>query len=330
MAAVLALFAVELALGWPSLTSALSQLRAPQPGWLTSAVIVELAAMVMYARMQRRLLRSAGVRVPIHRHVALAYAAHSLSVTLPGGPAFSTRFNYQQMRRFGATPAIASWCIALSGIFSAAALAAVTTGGALAARGAPSWHTLAGFTLAGLLITLGVRQTTHRPEALEPATRAALARINRLRHQPATRDLDRIRAFADQLRAARLGPAHAAAAGVYALLNWLLDAVCLWMCLQAVSDTGINATQLLLAFCAGMAAGTLTIVPGGLGIIDSALILGLLTGGVDAPTAIATVVLYRLISFGFIIGIGWITWLFMRRHHRDRTAGTAEPEGLTP
>ena len=48
---------------------------------------------------------------------------------VPGGPAFSTRLNYRQMRRFGATPAIASWCIALSGILSAIALAVVTSVG---------------------------------------------------------------------------------------------------------------------------------------------------------------------------------------------------------
>jgi hypothetical protein len=41
------------------------------------------------------------------QHVSLAYAAHSLSATLPGGPAFSSSFNYQQMRRFGASPAAA-------------------------------------------------------------------------------------------------------------------------------------------------------------------------------------------------------------------------------
>nr|WP_091558975.1 YbhN family protein [Micromonospora pattaloongensis] len=315
VAAVLTLFTVELILGWPSLTTALAELRAPQPGWLTAAVAAELAAMGAYARMQRRLLRSAGLRVPLYRQLALTYAAHSLSVTLPGGPAFSTQFNYQQMRRFGATPAVASWCIALSGILSAAALAVVTAAGAVAAHGTPQWHTLAGLTVAAVLIALSVRQVTRRPEALEPATRAALARVNKLRHRPATYGLDRIRDFIDQLRAARLTPRHAAASAVFAVLNWLLDAVCLWMCFHAVSNDPIDTTQVLLAFSAGMAAGTITVIPGGLGIIDSALILGLVTGGVDTPTAIATVVLYRIISFGFIIGAGWITWLIIRRRH---------------
>ncbi|GGK34110.1 membrane protein [Pilimelia terevasa] len=318
---LLGLLAVELVLGWPSLTSALSHLRAPHAGWLAGAVAAELASMGMYARMQRRLLLSAGVRVSIRRHVALAYAAHSLSVTLPGGPAFSTRFNYQQMRRFGATPAVASWCIALSGILSATALAVVTAAGVLTANGTPQLLALAALAVAGLLITLGVRQVTHHPERLKPAARAALARVNRIRRRPAAAGLDRLRAFVDQLRAARLTPTHAAAAGTYATLNWLLDAGCLWMCFLAVGGGRIGVTQLLLAFCAGMAAASITIVPGGLGVIDSALILGLVAGGVDTGTAIATVVLYRIISFGFVIGAGWVSWLVIRY----RTAHAVPP-----
>ncbi|WP_091560439.1 lysylphosphatidylglycerol synthase transmembrane domain-containing protein [Micromonospora pattaloongensis] len=314
--ALLALFGVELALGWSSLASALSHLRAPHPGWLAAAVVAELVSMNAYARMQRRLLRSAGVRVSIRRHIAVAYAAHSLSVTLPGGPAFSTRFNYQQMRRFGATPAVASWCIALSGILSAAALAVVTAVGALAANGTPQWHTLVGLAVAALLITLGVRQVTHRPHRLEPVTRGVLRVVNRVRRRPARHGLDRVRRFVHQLRAARLRPTDAAAAGIFATLNWLLDAVCLWMCFLAIGGGTIGASQLLLAFCAGMAAASITIIPGGLGVIDSALILGLVAGGVDTGTAIATVVLYRIISFGFIIGAGWISWLIIRRRSR--------------
>jgi uncharacterized membrane protein YbhN (UPF0104 family) len=320
LSAVLLLFTVELIMGWPSLTTALVQLRVPRPGWFIAAVVAEMAAMAAYARMQRRLLLSTGLFVPLHRHVALAYAAHSLSVTLPGGPAFSTRFNYQQMRRFGATPAVASWCIAMSGILSGAALAVVTAASAFAAHGVPQWHTVAGFVVATTVIILGIRQITRRPEAMEPATRAALAYVNRIRHRPATQGLDRIHGFVEQLRVARLSPGHGAASAAYALLNWLLDAACLLLCFHAVSDAPIGPTQVLLAFCAGMAAGTLTVIPGGLGIIDSAMILGLVAGGVATATAIAAVVLYRLISFGFIIGAGWITWLAIRQR-RDEASG---------
>ncbi len=174
-----------------------------------------------------------------------------------------------------------------------------------------------------MLITAGIRQATRRPQTLTPVIRRGLHEFNRLRRRPGDQDLDRILEFVGQLSAARLGAGRGAAAAAFAVLNWVADAVCLWMCFHAVSDTSINAAQVLLAYCAGMAAGTLTIIPGGLGIIDSALILGLVTGGVNTATAIATVVLYRLISFVFIIGIGWATWLIIRYRHREHMTAQA-------
>jgi uncharacterized membrane protein YbhN (UPF0104 family) len=306
--AVLTLITVELVLGWSSLAGALRQLRAPHLGWLALAVVAELTAMSAYAHMQRRLLRSAGVRASSLDHVRLAYAAHSLNETLPGGPAFSTRLNYQQMRRFGASPAVASWAIALSGILSSAALAAITVGGALWAGGATHWSHFLVLVGVAVLLVLGVRHVTRHPAAVQ----APLAALNRLRRKPETDGLDRIAGFLDQLRAARLRPSQGITAATLALLNWLLDAACLWLCFNAVGEPPAASAATVLAFCAAMAAGSLTIVPGGLGIVDSALILGLIAGGVASPAAVATVVLYRVISFGFIMSLGWFFWLQIR------------------
>jgi uncharacterized membrane protein YbhN (UPF0104 family) len=303
----------ELLLGWPALADALDHLRAPHLGWLAAALLAGTAAMQSYARMQRHLLRSAGVRVSLLRHTALAYAAHSLSVTLPGGPAFSTALNYRQMRRFGASPAIASWCIALSGILSAAALAVLTAFSTVTAGGAAAdWHTFAALAVAAVVATLGARRLARHPESLAAVTRPVLILVNRLRRRPADHGQDRVRGFLEQLRAARLSPGHGAAAVTFALLNWLLDAACLWLCALAAGGGPISAGQLLLAFCAGMAAGSITIVPGGLGIIDGALVLGLIAGGMTTEVAIAVVVLYRVITLGFIIGVGWLSYLAIR------------------
>jgi len=318
---VVAVLAVELVLGWSSLSGALSRLRAPQPGWLAAGLASEVAAMTAYAQMQRRLLFSAGVRAPLRRHVALAYAAHSLSVTLPGGAAFSTRYNYRQMRRFGAGPAVASWAIALGGLLSTGAFALISAASAIAADGTPRWRTLVALLLAGLLLLLGLRWATARPGRLEPAARAAMAGVNRLLRRPREHGLDQVRDFLAQLRAARLTPAHGAAALGHALLNWLFDAAALWMCLRAISDETPATTQVLLAFCAGMAAGSITLVPGGLGIIDNALVVALAATGVPAVTAIAAVVLYRLLTLGFIVGAGWLAWLVTR----GPVAASADP-----
>jgi uncharacterized protein (TIRG00374 family) len=312
---VVAILVGEAVWAWSDLVEALSQLRSPHPGLVAVAVFAAVSSMRAYARMQRRLLRSAGIRVPLVRHIQLAYAAHSLSVTLPGGPAFSTSFNYRQMRRFGASAGVASWCIALSGILSAAALALISAAAGIAVGGTPAWPTLIGLLTAVVLVTAGVTRIARHPETLQRITRGGMAGVNKVRRRPPEQGVERLAGFFDQLRSVRLGPAHATVAVTYAVANWLLDAVCLWMCCLAVGAESITTTQLLVAYCAGMAAASIPVVPGGLGIIDSALILGLVAGGVPGSTAIAAVVLYRLISLGFIVGAGWLIWLLMRRRN---------------
>ncbi len=315
-AVVVIILGLELIFGWSALSGALAQLRAPKWNWVALAVLAELASMGTYARMQRALLRGAGTKVSIRKHVATAYAAHSLSATLPGGPVFSTTFNFQQLRRFGASAAVASWCIALSGTLSAGALVAIGAAGGLLARHAGSWHTLAGYGVAALVIAIGVRLVAEHPEWLDRPVRALLGGFNRVRRRPPGHGHDKLLGFVNQLREIRVHPANFAVAALLALLNWLFDALCLWMCCVAVGATGINAVNLVIAYCAGMAAASVPIVPGGLGVVDGALILGLVAGGLPSASAVAGVVLYRLISFGFIIGAGWLVWLAIRARHR--------------
>jgi uncharacterized membrane protein YbhN (UPF0104 family) len=319
-AVAVAVIAVELIIGWHSLVEALTQLRSPRWNWVAAAFAAELASMGTYARMQRALLRGAGTRVPIRRHVALAYAAHSLSATLPGGPVFSTSFNFQQMRRFGASAAVASWCIALSGVLSAGALVVIGTVGGILTRSAGSWATLVGYLAAAPVIAVAVRLVAHHPHWLTRPARGVLGIVNRARRRSAEDGRDRLVGFVDQLRSIRVRPRDFVIAAALAVANWLFDALCLWMCCVAVGADGITATQLVIAYCAGMAAASVPIVPGGLGIVDGALVLGLLAGGLSSSSAVAAVVLYRLISFGFIIGTGWLVWLVIRYRHRRSEA----------
>lgn len=312
---VVLILGVELLFGWHALAGALRQLQAPHWGWVVGALAAELASMGTYARMQRALLRGAGTKVSVRKHVATAYAAHSLSSTLPGGPVFSTTFSFQQMRRFGASPAVASWCVALSGVLSTSALIVIGAAGGLLARHSGSWHSLVGYAVAALVIAFGVRLLAEHPHWLDKPVRTVIGGVNRVRRRPPGHGEDALLSFVEQLRAIRVHPANFGAAAVLALLNWLFDALCLWMCCVAVGSPGINATKLVIAYCAGMAAASLPIVPGGLGVVDGALILGLCAGGLPTAFAVAAVVLYRLVSFGFIIGLGWLFWLAIRAKH---------------
>jgi uncharacterized membrane protein YbhN (UPF0104 family) len=290
-------------------------LRAPRWDWVLGAVAAEVASMGTYARMQRALLRGAGTKVPIRKHVATAYAAHSLSATLPGGPVFSTTFNFQQLRRFGASAAVASWCIALSGVLSTGALIVIGSAGGILTRNSGGWHSLIGYGVAALVIAFGVRLVAEHPHWLDRPVSLLLGGVNRVRRRPPEHGHDAVLGFIEQLRSIRVHPARFGVAAALALLNWLFDALCLWMCCVAVGAPGITAASLVIAYCAGMAAASLPIVPGGLGVVDGALILGLVAGGLPTSFAVAAVVLYRLISFGFIIGAGWLVWLAIRARH---------------
>ncbi|MFI7539895.1 YbhN family protein [Actinoplanes sp. NPDC049599] len=312
VAVVVLILGVELVVGWSALDEAIRQLRTPAWNWVAGAVLAEIASMGTYARMQQALLRGAGTSVPVRRHVALAYAAHSLSATLPGGPVFSTAFNFRTLRRYGASSAVASWCIALSGVLSAGALVVIGAVFGILTRSTGSWQTLVGYMGGALVVAFLVRLVAKHPELLIGPARRMLSGVNRVRRRPAGSGHARLVSFVDQLRSVRVRPADFSFAVVLAVANWLLDALCLWMCCIAVGATDIHPAQLVIAYCAGMAAASLPIVPGGLGVVDGALVLGLVAGGLTSSSALATVVLYRLISFGFIIGTGWLVWLIMR------------------
>jgi uncharacterized protein (TIRG00374 family) len=309
---IVIILAVELYFGWSAIVGAVAQLRAPRWNWLAGALLVEIISMGTFARMQRALLRGAGTKVPVRKHVAMAYASHSLSSTLPGGPVFSTTFNFQQMRRLGASSAVASWCIALSGVLSTGALIIIGAVFGLLARNSTGWRTLLVYGVGAVILAVTARLIAQHPHWLDQPARMLLGGFNRAIRRPPEHGQERFLSFVEQLRSVRVRPAAFAVAAVLAVANWLFDALCLWMCCVAVGATGLTATELVVAYCAGMAAASVPIVPGGLGVVDAALILGLMAGGLPSSLAVAAVVLYRLLSFGFIIGAGWLVWLAMR------------------
>ena len=195
------------------------------------------------------------------------------------------------MRRFGASAAVASWCIALGGVLSTGALVVIGAVGGILSRDTDSWRTLVGYAIAAVVIAFGVRLVAEHPHVLERPTRFLLGGVNRVRRRPAGAGQDKLFGFVGQLRSVRVRPASFVVAVLLALLNWLFDALCLWMCCVAVGATDVNPTNLVIAYCAGMAAASVPIVPGGLGVVDAALILGLVAGGLTSSYAVAAVVL---------------------------------------
>jgi hypothetical protein len=108
-----------------------------------------------------------------------------------------------------------------------------------------------------------------------------------------------------------------------ALANWLADAAVLAVSIHA-AGAAVPWHDLLLIYGSGIAAQSLNLTPGGLGVTEGALSLTLIATGLRASQALAAVLLYRLASFWLVAFAGWLVLLWLRRRHPARPdTGTA-------
>lgn len=96
------------------------------------------------------------------------------------------------------------------------------------------------------------------------------------------------------------------------LLLTLSNVLSLWLCCHAVG-VSLSLLEVFIAFTLGIAVGTATPTPGGLGGVEAALVGALVVQDVPAALALAVALLYRLVSywFGLIVG-GFALWRVSR------------------
>ena len=164
--ALVVLLTVEGVYLWPSLSDSWRALTEMHWGWFTACIAAQAAALSGFAGVQQRLLHAGGVTVGHFRSASVVYASTAMSVTLPAGPVFSTAFTYKETRRWGATPVVASWQLAVSGVIATATLAAVGVAGALAVGSRVSPVTLV-LAVAGVFaLFFGLRHVARNPSSM--------------------------------------------------------------------------------------------------------------------------------------------------------------------
>jgi uncharacterized membrane protein YbhN (UPF0104 family) len=73
-------------------------------------------------------------------------------------------------------------------------------------------------------------------------------------------------------------------------------------------------------------AENLPITPGGIGVVEGTLSLLLVAYGMPTDTAVAAVLLYRIISFWVLVPVGWLTAGGLVVVQRRRSGETAVAE----
>jgi hypothetical protein len=127
-----------------------------------------------------------------------------------------------------------------------------------------------------------------------------------------------VRSLFDRLNAIHLSPWHWAEVLVLGVMNWLYDAAVLACCLLAL-HVSVPWRGLFVIYGLTQIAAALPLTPGGLVVVEGTLAGLLHAYGVPVEAAIATVVLYRLVSFWGVVPIGWAVWVgldVMQRHGR--------------
>jgi 3-oxoadipate enol-lactonase len=300
--------------------------------WIPAALLLEAASMTAFALVLRRLLAAGGASVGVRPMLATSMAANAVSVSVPlAGPALATAFTFRRFTRQGADAPLASWSLLAGGVISAAAAALVVVAGGLTSGNIlAAAVTVPGGVLvvAALVAAVAAVRRPRLRGALERPAGWLLRQGSRMLHRPVSEPGQIIGAWAQRLGALRLSPAGWLTSTGLALANWLADAAVLAVSIRATGGT-VPWHDLLLVYGSGVAAQSLNLTPGGLGVAEGSLSLALVATGLTASQALAAVLLYRLASFWLVALAGWLI-LFRLRRTRARRAPAPPPNRAVP
>lgn len=280
----------------PSLSSIGGLLADAAPGWLLAAVAAEIVALLAFSMLQRRLVVDLGGDLTGRGSMELTLASGALSMALPAGTALGAGYTYRRLRRAGLrAPDVGVTMVASAGVLTGALLLLylVFAGPSLLddAAGLIAGNELLTISVIALTIVAGTALWA-RPSAgsrTVPTGRLA-AMLQRS-----------TRTFAATVRTIPFAGWRATSG--WALLKWVADFAVLLCAAQAVGAT-VDLVAVATVYLGVQALRQVPFTPGGLGVIDAALLAGLIAAGATAAPAAAAVVIYRVLTFWLVLPAG--------------------------
>ncbi len=288
--------------------------------WVAAALLFEAASMVVFARVQWWLLRAGRVTLPLRTMVEITVAGNAIAATLPGGVALAAAWAFGQLARRGVSRFLRVWVFLVAGAVSSFALFVVVAVGIEVSgdRGPVAdlrWAVvgLAAVPVFGLAVVLARRW--RRVRAAEVGVAGALQRV------PGGGWLvGSGRSLVRQLRAVHLTPLRWAEVLALAVLNWLYDCAVL-VCSLLALHVAVPWRGVFVIYGITQVAAALPITPGGLVVVEGSMAALLSAYGVHPQAVVATVVLYRVVSFWGLVPVGWGVWVALDlRQRRGRTS----------
>jgi putative heme transporter len=298
-----------------SLTRSFVRIGHPRWSWVVVGVVLEASSMMAFAFMQRQLLRVGGRRVGARPMIATILASNSVSVSVPlAGPELGAALAFRRFREQGADPTLASWTLVVGGFVSwLGAVVVLAAGGVLSGNVAIAGvSVVAGLLagLAGLLLWFGAGRISVQRFFGRVAS-WVIRPLNRWRDEPVHDPAGAVTGWMESLHLLRPSKTEWCRLGAFGLGNWLSDIGVLAVSIVALGGV-VPWRALLLVYALATLVGSLGLTPGGLGLVEGTLCLGLVSAGLPAALAVGAVLLYRLVSFWLVMLTGWLVLLWMR------------------
>jgi putative heme transporter len=298
-----------------------------QLGWVAACVGVQCLSMVFFALLQQRLLTAGGARLTAPWLVSIAYLANAIAVAVPViGSGMAATYAYHQLRERRVDPLIAKAALALAGVVSTVAFAAVVVAGALMSGSPPAAVSALGSALACLAVLaaalIALRSPVGRSRLQRIASRL-LRGTQRIVHRPRGDPAQITKAALDRLSLFRLSPGSIGLAFIWGMLNEAADACCLILAIKAVG-VPVPWDGVLLVWSAGQGAGSFSPTPAGIGVVEVTMTAALVACGLPSAYAFAAVLLYRIVAFKGVVTMAW----FAERTFTHRRVNRVVPEDV--
>jgi uncharacterized membrane protein YbhN (UPF0104 family) len=307
--AVVGVSVVAFVLEQRSLLGASRDMRNPDRGWLAVAVLAMVALLANQAMFHAAAQRAAGVPTKPFGAVRPSLAATFMNqVTKSGGMAGLTMLVADgDRRRLGRAPVVAAYALVavLTELAFAAALVAALLVGWLG--GHLTGPELIGSVvfavyLAARVLLIGIAATSRaRLRRIYSLPRRVWASVRRtMPPEPDTRSADELY---DALAILRGQPLRALPAAGHALAVEAIGVVELWAVIAAVGG-GQSVLLALVAYAVSAMFAIVGVLPAGLGVAELSLAAVLISYGLPARTAVAAVVLYRVVELVIPVIVG--------------------------
>jgi putative heme transporter len=318
----------------PGFRDAAHELTRVDPIFLVLGLALQIAAWFTYSLLTRSALGDARHSISRMRMFRIQMGTKALSNIVPGGSAASSALGYRLMTLSGVSGPDAGFALATAGLASAVVLNLLFWTALLVSipfRGVNPLYVSAalaglGIMLVVALLVLGLQHGQGRAE------RFLQWLGGKLRFDPDTATAA-LRQIGDRLEDLIADRALLKRVGLWATLNWLLDAGSLWVFVWAFGGA-LDIDALLVAFGLANIFAVIPITPGGLGIVEGVYIPTLIGFGLTRQEATLGVASYRLAQFWFPILLGGILyaslrvgpWSIERRDRLDRLRDIARRE----